>query len=154
MLSSATFPLNVCIILSDPFSDRSSSYVICVFNHCRRMNQDRSTMGLMSSLSCLFSAFYSYGVLFLGLLELVSFKELYFFDDEYENYGSVSGYPGTFNFPCCSGNSIGSIGESVGSVSGVGSGDFVPNGIEALGDIVPLVVFFSPCRPLGTRDRL
>ena len=27
------------------------------------------------------------------------------------------------------------------SVSGVGSGDFVPTGIESLGDLVPLFVF-------------
>ena len=37
-------------------------------------------------------------------------------------------------FPFCSG-------KSVGSVSGVGSGDFVLTGIESIGDTVPLFVF-------------
>ena len=44
-------------------------------------------------------------------------------------------------FPICSGKSVGSVGESVGCVRGVGSGIFVPTGIEPIGDVVPLVVF-------------
>ena len=61
---SATFPLNVRIILSDPFSGRSSSYVVCVYNHFRRMNQNRLTMGLTSHLYCLSDALSSYHVSF------------------------------------------------------------------------------------------
>ena len=71
----------------------------------------------------------------------MSFKELDFFDDESDNDGSGSGSPGTPAFPFCSYKYVGSIGESVGSVSGIGSGNFVPNGIESLGDVVPLVLF-------------
>ena len=72
----------------------------------------------------------------------MSFDELDFFG-EYENDRSGSGSPGTFSFLFCSGNSVGSSGESVGSVSGVGFGGFVPTGIESLGDFVLLVVFVS-----------
>ena len=61
----------------------------------------------------------------------MSFEELDFFDES-DNYGSVSGSPGT---------SVGSSGESVGSVRGVGFGNFFPTGIESLDDVVPLVVF-------------
>ena len=55
--------------------------------------------------------------------------------------GLDPGSPGMCTFPFCSGKSIGSAGESVGSVSGLGSGDFVLTVIESLGDVVPLVVF-------------
>ena len=75
------------------------------------------------------------------ILDLVSFDELYFFGSESDNDGSGSGSPGTCAFPFCSEKCFGSVGESVGSVSGVGSGDFVPTGIESLGDLVPLFVF-------------
>ena len=46
-----------------------------------------------------------------------------------------------FAFPFSSGKTVGSVGESVGSVNGVGSGDFVFTGIESLGENFPLVVF-------------
>ena len=39
------------------------------------------------------------------------------------------------------GDSVGCVGESVGRVSGVGSGVFVPTGIDSIGGIVLLVVF-------------
>ena len=58
---------------------------------------------------------------------------LFFFDDESDNNGSGSGSSGTRTFPYHSGNSIGSF-------SGIGSGVFVPTGIESISDIFPLVV--------------
>ena len=57
-------------------------------------------------------------------LELVSFDELYFFDDNTDNDGYGSGSPGTFAFPFSSGKSVGSAGESLDSGSVIGSGDF------------------------------
>ena len=67
-------------------------------------------------------------------LELISFDQLYLFDDEYDKYGSGYGSPGTCAFPFFSG-------KYVGSISGVGSDDFVLNGMESIGDVVPLSVF-------------
>ena len=65
MPSSETFPLNVRIILSDHFSDCSSSYVVCICNHYRRKNQNRLLiMGLTSHISCISDAFSSYRVSF------------------------------------------------------------------------------------------
>ena len=60
----------------------------------------------------------------------MSFEKLCFFDDESYNDGSGSGYPDTFGFPFCSGRSVGSAGESAGSVSGIGFSSFVPTGIK------------------------
>ena len=61
MLSSATFPLNVCIILSDPFSNGSSFYVACVYNHCHCTSKSHhSMMPLKSHLSCFYDALFSY----------------------------------------------------------------------------------------------
>ena len=54
----------------------------------------------------------------------MSFEELDFFDES-ENDGSGSGSPG----------------KSVGSADDVDLGNFVPTGIESLGDVVPLVMF-------------
>ena len=54
----------------------------------------------------------------------MSFDKLYFFDES-DNDGSGSGSPG----------------KSVGSDGDMGFGNFVPTGIESLGDVVPLVVF-------------
>ena len=71
----------------------------------------------------------------------MSFEKLDFFDDESDNDGSGSGSPNTCTFPFCSGKSIGSVGKSIGRVSGVGSGLFVLTGIESIGDVFPLVVF-------------
>ena len=65
MLSSATLSLNVHIILFYRFSGHSPSYVVCVCNHYRRTNQNRrSMMGLVSHLSCISDAVYSYFVSF------------------------------------------------------------------------------------------
>ena len=44
-------------------------------------------------------------------------------------------------FPFCSGKSVGSVGESVGRVCGVGYGIFVSTGIESICDVLPLLVF-------------
>ena len=58
-----------------------------------------------------FRRFFLLSCLFIfGLLELVSFKKLDLFDNEYENDGSGSGSPGTFDFPFSSGKSVGSVG--------------------------------------------
>ena len=140
MLSSETFPLNVRIILSDYFSD-GSSYFLCVCNHYRRMNQNRLTIILTSTVSCLSDDFLLIAFLFFDLLELLSLDELDCFYDESGNDGSGSGSPGTCAFPFCSGKSVGSLGKSVGSVHGVGSGVFVLAGIESIGDIVPFLLF-------------
>ena len=40
------------------------------------------------------------------------------------------------DFPLCSGKYVGSVGGSVGRISGIGSGVFVPNGIKSIGDVV------------------
>ena len=59
------------IILSDPLSDRFSSYVVCVCNHCRRTNQNRrSMMGLTSNISCVYDAFSSYRISFYSAMSL------------------------------------------------------------------------------------
>ena len=119
MLSSETLPLNVRIILSDPFSDSFYSYAVCVYNHYRKKNQNfRLMMVLTCPVSCVYDAFSSYFVsISFGLLWFLSFYELDFFDDESEDDGSGSGSPGTCAFSFCFGN-------SVGRVSGVGSGIF------------------------------
>ena len=60
-MSSATLPLNVRIILSDPFPDRFSSCVVCVCNHCCGTNQNfRLMIGLTSTLFCAYDSFVSY----------------------------------------------------------------------------------------------
>ena len=78
----------------------------------------------------------------------MSFDKLDFFDES-DNDGSGSGSPGTFDFPFSSGKSVVSANESVGSVSGVDFGDFVPTGIESLGVVVPLVVLV----PIGVESK-
>ena len=72
---------------------------------------------------------------------MVSFNELAFIDDESNDDGSGSRSTGTCNFPFCYGKPVGSVGETVGRVCGVGSGVLVPTGIELIGDVFPLVVF-------------
>ena len=54
----------------------------------------------------------------------MSFRGLYSFDDESDDDGSISGSPSTCTFPFFSDESVGSVGESVGRVCGVGSGVF------------------------------
>ena len=58
-------------------------------------------------------------------------------DDDWSGSGSV----GTCNFSFRYDEYVGSVGESVGRVSCVRSGVFVPTEIESIGDVVPLVVF-------------
>ena len=58
------------------------------------------------------------------------------FDDESENDGSGSRSPGTCDFPFCSGKFVGSVGKSVGGVSGIGSGVFVSTGIKSNGHVI------------------
>ena len=57
-------------------------------------------------------------------MELVSFNELDLFDES-DDFWSGSVSPGKY----------------VGSACGVGFGNFFSNGIESLGNLVPLVVF-------------
>ena len=70
----------------------------------------------------------------IDLLEFLSFDELDLSYDESDYNWSGSGSPGTCAFPFCSG-------DSVGSVSGVGSEVFVLNVIKSIGDVILLVVF-------------
>ena len=65
---------------------------------------------------------------------MLSFDGLYLFNDDSDDDGSGSRSPGMCALPFFSGN-------SVGCVSGVGSGIFVPTGIESIGDVIPLVTF-------------
>ena len=76
----------------------------------------------------------------INLLELISFDKLDLFDNEYDNDGSGCGSPVTCAFPFFSDESVGSVDKYVGRVKGIGSGVFVPTGIESIGD-VPLAVF-------------
>ena len=92
------------------FSDGSSFYVPCVWSHCRQTNQNYLTVSLTRPVSCVPDKFFFLLLLFLiNLLELLSFGELYLFDDEYDNDGSGSGSPGTCDFPFCSGKSVGPV---------------------------------------------
>ena len=56
--------------------------------------------------------------------------KLDFFDDESGDDGSGSGSAGMFAFPLRCDKSVGSIGVSIGRVSDMESGVFVPTGIE------------------------
>ena len=79
------------------------------------------------------------------LLELLSFDALYIFDDESDDDESGSGSHGTCAFPFCYGN-------SVGSVSGLGSGVFVLTVIESIDDVFPLVMLIPKgVEPKGGR---
>ena len=87
---------------------------------------------------------------------MVSFEKSDSSDGESENDGSDSGSSGTCTFPLRFDESVGSVGDSVGRVddfvgcvSGVGSGFFVPIGINSIGDVVPLVVFV----PKGVKSK-
>ena len=66
----------------------------------------------MSPVHCVPNDFSSYCVFLFDLIELVSFDELDLFDDKSDNDGSRSGSPGTCDFPFCSDESVGSVGES------------------------------------------
>ena len=71
----------------------------------------------------------------------MSFDKLDLFGDESENDRSGSRYPGMCDFPFFSDEFVGSLGKSVGCVRGIGSGVFVPTGIESIGGVGLLVVF-------------
>ena len=77
---------------------------------------------------------FSLRLILFDLLEYLSFEKLYIFDVDSDHDGSGSGYPDTWAFPFSL--------KSVGSVSGVGSGNLPPIVIESLGDAVLLFVFF------------
>ena len=94
-----------------------------------------------SCLLCFQHLFFFLRLFLIGLLELLSSDKSDSFDDDSDGDGSGSGSPGTCASLFFSGKSVGSVGESVGRVSGVGSGIFVPTGIKSIGDVVPLVVF-------------
>ena len=68
-------------------------------------------------------------------------SRFFFFNYDSENYGSRFGSSGTCAFPFRSGEIVKFSSNSVGRVSGGGSGVFVPTGIESIGDIFLLVVF-------------
>ena len=72
---------------------------------------------------------------------MVSFDKLDSFDDESDNNMSDSGYAGTCAFPFRFDEYVGTVGESIGRVSGVGSGIFFLTGIDSISDIFLLVVF-------------
>ena len=74
-------------------------------------------------------------------MEFLSFDKLYLFDDESDDNGSGTGSPDTCAFPFCSVKSVGSVGESVGNICGVGSGVFVSTEIKSIGEVVKLVMF-------------
>ena len=84
----------------------------------------------------------------LDLLQLQSFYISDLLDGEADDDGSDSESAGTCAFPFffdesvgCVADSAGRVNESVGCVSGVGSGVFVPTVIDSIGDTVPLVTF-------------
>ena len=106
--------------------------------------EESSSINNDSEESCFlcFLCFFFLLCLFLfDLLEFVSFDILNFFDDDYDNDGSGSRFPGTCDFPFCSDEYVGSTGESIAHVRGVGSRFFPPTVNESIGDVVPLVVF-------------
>ena len=75
-MSSATLTLNVCIVLSDPFSGGSSFYIVYVCNHCHWTNQNCcSMMGLTSHLSFVYNTFSSYTV-FIPMMMILTIMVL------------------------------------------------------------------------------
>ena len=70
-------------------------------------------------------------------------------DDESDNDGYDPGSAGTCAFHLRFEESVGCVDDSVGRVHGVGSGVFVPKGIESIGDVVPLVVSI----PIGVESK-
>ena len=75
--------------------------------------------------------------LFNQLTGIILIRQIiYLFGDEYNNYRSGSGSPGTCDFLFYPVN-------YVVRVSGVGSGIFVLTGIKSIGDVVPLVCLYQ-----------
>ena len=88
---------------------------------------------------------------FLYFQRFFFLSRLFFFDDESGNDGSGSGSSGTCAYPFCFGNSVGhvsGVGSGISPPTGIESIDdgemvkcvFVPTGIESIGDVVPLVI--------------
>ena len=75
--------------------------------------------------------------LIFDLLYFLSSDESYLIDDESENHGSESGSSGTYYYCAFYLRFI----YSVGSVSGLGSGVFLPTGVESKYDIFAFDVF-------------
>ena len=88
-------------------------------------------------------------LLLLDLLQFLSSNESDLSDDKSEDDGSDSGSAGMCAFSFCFEEFVGSVVESVGHVCGVGSGVFVPKGIESTGDVVLLVIF----KPKGVKSK-
>ena len=99
-------------------------------------------MSLTRPVSCASDKFSLYCFSFLLINWNCYLSTNLFFDDESDNDGSGSRSPGTCTFSFCSG-------KSVGRVSGLGSGVFVPTGIESIGDVVLLVLFV----PRGVKSK-
>ena len=111
MLSSANLPLNVRIILSDPFSHGSSfmslASVVIVVGQIRI-----AWRWLWRVLFFVFlTHFLLFALLFNWFMELLSFDQLYLFDGESDNDGSRYRSPGMCAFQFCSGKFVGSVGN-------------------------------------------
>ena len=89
----------------------------------------------------LLSSAESYSFLLIYFLQFMLSDESDSLDDESDNNGSDSGFAGMCYFPFCFEDYVGSVGDSIGRVCGVGSGIFVPIVIESNCDVVPFVVF-------------
>ena len=76
-------------------------------------------------------------LLLLGLLYFLLSEESDSLNDEYDDDGSDYESSGTYSFPAFSLH----FENSVGRVSGLGSGVFVPTGVDFKYDILALVVF-------------
>ena len=81
-------------------------------------------------------------VFLLDFLYLLSSEKLYSLDDESYDDGSDSGSSGTCYFPL-------SFDNSVGCVSGLGSGVFVTTGVDSKCDIFAFEVFV----PIGVKSK-
>ena len=85
-------------------------------------------------------------LLLFDFLYLLSSDESYFLGDDSNNYGSESGSSITYSFP----NFPLRFDYSVGCVNGLGSGIFVPMGVEFKWDIFLFVVFV----PIGVKSKV
>ena len=77
----------------------------------------------------------------MDFLYFLSSNESDSLDGESDDDGSESGSAGTCDFTFCFEDSVGSVDDSVVSVRGMGSGIFVPIGIDYNCDVVTLVMF-------------
>ena len=89
-------------------------------------------MSLTIPVSCVSDAFSFYRIVFfLIFLYLLSSYKSDSLHDEYDDDGSDSVSPGTYSFE----KNLCVLTNSVGSVSGLGAGIFVPTGVESKCDI-------------------